>query len=509
MVDVGTLIWLSFRPLIKLVLCVGSGFVITKADIFPAIAARGAGQVALNITGPCLMFSKILPAFSTKNIHVLAPLFAIAAIYQTMGMVMALFVKQLFWVPHRFRYGIIAAGGWGNCGDLPTAVVMSLAANSPFKGQEDQDLSVAYISALILFYTFTFFPLGGHNLVKKDFEGPDVEPEEVQSALRQRQTRLIRSFRGIWPCSSAIGADTEKAHAEGSGEEKSAENDAAMAQRQDDSEEPRVHWNEASCPGTPVERPSTRRHVSFFEDGSTAVPTEGPTRPPSIDGEEGSPDLALSHLHKMKVDRQLLSPPPRRSKGLVAWDIVKAFLKSICMPLSLAIIISFPIALITPLKALFLPVAGFNMHPAPDGEPPLAVIYDFAQFMGGASVPLNLVCLGSALARLNVPRSQWSSLPLGAIMSLAVGRMVIMPILGVLICEGLISLDFISKEDRVLQFICIFFSCLPTQTTQVYITQVYSGTGSAEHLSAFLIPQYIIMFLSMTVLSAYALQLIF
>jgi hypothetical protein len=33
-------------------------------------------------------------------------------------MVIALLVKQFFWVPHRFRYGIIVAGGWGNWGDI-------------------------------------------------------------------------------------------------------------------------------------------------------------------------------------------------------------------------------------------------------------------------------------------------------------------------------------------------------------------------------------------------------
>jgi hypothetical protein len=44
---------------------------------------------------------------------------------------------------------------------------------------------------------------------------------------------------------------------------------------------------------------------------------------------------------------------------------------------------------------------------------------------------------------------------------------------------------------------------------QVFVTQVYSGTGSAEHLSAFLIPQYILMLPSMTALTAYTLQTLF
>lgn len=54
-----------------------------------------------------------------------------------------------------------------------------------------------------------------------------------------------------------------------------------------------------------------------------------------------------------------------------------------------------------------------------------------------------------------------------------------------------------------------FCSCLPTATTQVYLTQVYSAEGDAQHLSAFLIPQYILMFISMVALTAYTLNLIF
>jgi len=56
------------------VFCVACGFTITKADIFPAIAARGASQIVLNITIPCLMFSKIVPAFNVDNVPALGVL---------------------------------------------------------------------------------------------------------------------------------------------------------------------------------------------------------------------------------------------------------------------------------------------------------------------------------------------------------------------------------------------------------------------------------------------------
>ncbi|KAG2755109.1 hypothetical protein P692DRAFT_20950356 [Suillus brevipes Sb2] len=91
------------------------------------------------------------------------------------------------------------------------------------------------------------------------------------------------------------------------------------------------------------------------------------------------------------------------------------FLRSLMNPPSLAIILSFIIAAIPPLKALFVPgVPGTHIPSAPDGQPPLALFMKTAQFIGGASVPMGLIALGSALARLSIPRNQWSSLLLGA-----------------------------------------------------------------------------------------------
>ncbi|KAG7448832.1 uncharacterized protein BT62DRAFT_992790 [Guyanagaster necrorhizus] len=197
MLSAGQLIWVSFRPLLRLVLSILGGFVITKADIFPAVAARGAGRVALvhdirvNIAMPCLMFSKMVPAFSSSNISVLGSLFAIGATYQFMGTGSYWVIEQFFWVPHRFRYGMLAAA---------MAVIMSITGAAPFNGEADQDLAVAYVSALILYYMISksliktspfdntslvdFLSAGGNRLIALDFKGPEVEPEEVQESIR-------------------------------------------------------------------------------------------------------------------------------------------------------------------------------------------------------------------------------------------------------------------------------------------------------------------------------------
>jgi hypothetical protein len=43
---------------------------------------------------------------------------------------------------------------------------------------------------------------------------------------------------------------------------------------------------------------------------------------------------------------------------------------------------------------------------------------------------------------------------------------------------------------------------------QVILTQIYSGTGEAEHLSAFLLPQYALMFVSTTAVMTYTLHVL-
>jgi predicted permease len=134
-----------------------------------------------------------------------------------------------------------------------------------------------------------------------------------------------------------------------------------------------------------------------------------------------------------------------------------SFLQTLLTPCSVSIILAFIIAIIPVLKALFVPdVPGVNMSPAPDGQPPLAIILNTTTFIGGASIPLGLMTLGSALARMEIPGGRLRCLPLGAIGALAIGRMVIMPILGVLIIQGLTRVGLLDASDNVLRFVCMY-----------------------------------------------------
>ncbi|KAJ7075511.1 auxin efflux carrier transmembrane protein [Mycena belliarum] len=505
MVSAGGLIWIACRPLFRLIICTGCGFFLTKRDLFPAIAAQGTSQILLNITYPSLMFSKIVPSFTAQNIGSLGPIVLVALIYQTLGMFFAWIVTQFFWVPHRFRWGILVAGGWANVGDIPTAVVLSIMGAAPFSGAADQTLSVGYISGFIFVSMITFFPLGGNRLVTRDYDGPDVEPDDVKAALRERQKHLFhfpsRAVRSLTRRNSPIAAaPIEKSPVviEESREAKDAEEEETISKPRPVLSSRHVSFYEGEDHVTDARPSGAHSHgwnsrLTSPAPTATAIDTEPE---PEHAGDPNTPPILPINTSP--------SAPSRFSSTL------RSFLQNLLLPPSASILLSFVIALVPPLRALFIDVpGGTHIHPAPDGQPPLAFVMDTANFIGAASVPMGLVCLGSALARLRLPRGVRAQLPVGAILALSMGKMLLFPVVGVLLCKGLVHAGVISRTDKVLQFVCMFFSCLPTATTQVFVTQVASGTGSAEHLSAFLMPQYAFMLVSMTALTAYALQDLF
>ncbi|KAG5653757.1 hypothetical protein H0H81_010844 [Sphagnurus paluster] len=323
-----------------------------------------------------------------------------------------------------------------------------------------------------------------------DYVGPEVEPEEVKEAVRRRRQTFIYALPNALSQLTrkrfrvAARDDTENANVE----------EKAICEHGGRNGNPSINRNSRSgsvvgfSSATAMPVPLVK-HVSFHEDATTAVPTDGvrspicsPT-PTEIGIGSPSPTLARGDAPKSILQVQEKQGLPTTSGDLPSegngaespaastvsylgrvTQILRAFLASLSSPASLGILLSFPIALIPPLKGLFVDLppststskfANPHILSAPDGHPPLAVLFDTASFIGAASVPLGLICLGAALARLNVPRNQWRSLPTGAIGMLAIGKILVAPMFGVGIVRGLVAGGLIAKEDKVLQFVCM------------------------------------------------------
>lgn len=331
---------------------------------------------------------------------------------------------------------------------------MSVTSMAPFRGTDDQNLSVAYISVFLLVFIVSLFPMGAHRWVAMDFVGPDVEPCDVKEAIRVKRRKLL-FLRTHSPC----GTDPEKSTDEPKGTSEKTSQEVG---------------GEGAGTGRPTDTlPRLRRLNTIPDDSETNIPFSDQADETVID--VNSPRISLTEISSpFKNEPSPLNPsksntpkglqtedepisfqPQSLSRTQILKSRFKTFFQSLLTAPSIAIFISFPIALIPKLKALFITVDGINMPSAPDGQPPLAFVMDSATFIGNASVPLGLICLGSALARLKIPLNQWTSLPVGAISALAMAKLLLMPVLGVLIVQGLVRCGLIPVEDKVLQFVCM------------------------------------------------------
>jgi len=489
----GVLIYISIKPLIRLVASVSFGYLLAKLDLLGSIAARGVGQIILNVTLPCLLFSKLVPAFTSQNIVALGPLVFIALLYQALGLVFAWIVRLFFYVPARFQRGILVAGGWNNWGDVPVAILMSITSQAPFNPSTDEALSIAYIAPFILVFFVTCFPCGGYRILLQDFKDPHLELEG-DPGFRARLTGEIDFYRNAFRKLRFLsGKAASPSEPEPEDDEKSEE----------PTPEEILHPHPESSEGG-QDRDAHRRHVTFLPDESTAAPTHaGPLSPngTTLNGlEGGGPPLRPA------------TPPTeigggRRTGG---WRTrIVPFLVSLLEPICVTMLFAIVIALVPKLKALFVAVDGVYMPSAPDGLPPLSFVMDIATFFGNASVPMGLVCLGSAFARMSLPRPI-SKAPLASIFTLAVAKLIILPVLAVLIVQALtFQTGLLDPNDKVLRFVAIFLSAVPTATTQVYLTQVHSPTGECEDLPAYILIQYAVMIPTTVILTAYTLHLLF
>ena len=263
----------------------------------------------------------------------------------------------------------------------------------------------------------------------KDFEGPDVPSEELRERMYLRRRRMVRDtadlLRRLLRLSQHHDA-IEKGDVEERGDLEKVDSIPSNG-----SAGKGLYLNMTT--GTTTTLAST-----LCPSMATSSTIELPKQPTDHD----------SHRHQHGLLSRL---------GL--------FLKQLLKPCTVVIALSFLIAFVDPLKALFIaPSPDFQPHfrpTAPDGQPLLACIFDTATFVGGVSLPLSLMCLGRAFASLSFRSGE--SFPKGAVVSLALGRMVLIPIIGVAITKAFVHVGFVNSDDKVLQFVCLwvasFFRC--------------------------------------------------
>ncbi|GAA5891216.1 hypothetical protein JCM8208_002545 [Rhodotorula glutinis] len=247
-----------------------------------------------------------------------------------------------------------------------------------------------------------------------------------------------------------------------------------------------------------------RKDMQLAATRSSSAPVE------EKQSDDEKDDAALSMRDEEEEHEAADRARPRWLRVLVG---VKGFALSLLTPPTISLVTALICALVKPLKALFTTVEDYGWRPtAPDCAPPLAILLDTAAFIGNASVPLGLLVLGSTLGRMRIPRPI-SKLPLYSIFALALCKVVLLPVIGYVFVQALVNhTSLVSKDNLVLQFVMIFFSVVPTATTQCALTVIFApedGESNADILASYLLARYAIFIFSSVVLTALTLRNIF
>ncbi|GAA5824939.1 hypothetical protein JCM3770_006712, partial [Rhodotorula araucariae] len=479
-----TLVWLSVKPLIRVLIPIGVGFTLQRMGSLPQDATRSSSLLLVNLFLPCLLFSKIVPSFTSDNVPAIGPIILTAFFYQAVPLLLGILARAVTPTPRRWRWGVLSSYMFGNWGDLPSAVVLSITSTPPFNGAGDGDLGLAFVSVFILVVYISSFALQGIRIVQLDYT------RQIDAALELRyedgdfgtaRKYLNRLLRGR-PMAHEL--DEERAR-------RDKRDDAGTAGK--------AFADDKAVQESP-QRPrmvSTSMQTDGDDHGEiTTVPlTEFPLLEPVPSG------LSLSH-HSSHLSAAAPSSHPRAAARIAygVWSLIRPIFQS---PPCIALLSALVISLVPTLRALFVaPTDGSSFHPtAPDGDPPLAVLYDTASFVGGASIPTGLTVLGASMGKIRLPRPI-GRLPLASIASMSFVRLVIQPIIGFYFVRELVRVGMVSAEKKVLRF----------ATLQVTYSILFAPPGqqnNSELVAAHLVFQYLVWAFSSVILTAFCLNDLF
>lgn len=263
-----------------------------------------------------------------------------------------------------------------------------------------------------------------HQLCALDFKEENLK-KGPRAPFKQRFSRLLAKVRRR---AHGTPQDDEELYAEGT----SRDDSIALETGSSEVEKGRRHSLVTSDHGESGEEPGdlksrysgglkptrkTSRASSFTSmmERTRSIPATAPVD--AIDAERERSDAGPScdnanHEHNPSQSgfHQPITPVP--SVARTPWSKkILTFIKGLATPVSLSIVIAIPCGIISPLKALFVPVDGWSgsrVPFAPDNHPPLAFITDTAAFIGSISIPAALILLGASFARLKVSADKQS-----------------------------------------------------------------------------------------------------
>lgn len=173
-IPLGSVIWASVKPIIKIYLIIGSGFILAKMGILTVEATRCISDIVLTILLPCLSFNKIVGNIEDQDIKTVGIICLSSVLIFGTGLFFAYVIRKTMPVPKQWYGGILAGGMFPNISDLPIAYLQTMDQGFIFTEAEG-DKGVACVIIFLAMFLICVFNLGGFRLIEQDFKYKDEE----------------------------------------------------------------------------------------------------------------------------------------------------------------------------------------------------------------------------------------------------------------------------------------------------------------------------------------------
>lgn len=517
-IALGQAIYMAFKPLLKIYFSASLGFWMQKIGMLTPEGSRIISLMVLNFLLPCLIFSNIVGYIKDSDAKFLGILVLSSYIYFAIGAIWGFFIRGTSPIPRAWFGGLLLACIINNSGDLPIAYIQTLGTNPNFPS-DSTSRGTAFCVLYSIGFTSFLFNFSGKNLVLWD--GKNSRPD------RYEPTVPIVSWQWIKSLFKVSAKSTEKKTVSSASElPTSLSGDSASRVGQGPSEPVLALYQTPQRPRpaslnsytTACTRNSfiseIESHMDFDEvNGTTDVASFSCSRLRSR-SEEDTDEKGRSFRAKLRSFRARVRKRwvTAKHKNL-ATEFLFTFFENLTSPQALALIISILVALVPWLRRLFVidpaqHVSG-TWNDAPDGSPALEFVMDFTKFMGSAQVPMGLFLLGATIARLRfggLVKGFWKTL-----VSIAIYKLVLLPIFAVFWISRLQKLGWISEADSMIVVVLAAGSGTPPATVQIYLTLL--STNDPEDplvqlkcFGACLIVMYCLLPITMTILMTYCIK---
>jgi predicted permease len=501
-VPLGSIIYAAVKPIFKIYFIIAAGFYLGRKSIITIDTARNLSAIVVTLALPSLLFSKIVTNIQSsdiKQIGIIALMSFLLMIFGGLGSYFGyLLNKPKFW-----KGTAIAVGMLSNISDLPIAYLETFAVGGIAFSDEEGEKGISYICIFTMFQVFFQFNLGLNGLIGWDFNQQIKSTDDAENhQARKLESSTYTATDNDDNDGNTGNDDNDDIYQNDyDGEDSESFADASFLRvaslRPTSSNISRLRSNTSQS--------SIRRHqsetihdiINEYSEANAIKRQNSRVRP--------------GEFTELKVipgdDEKTAKPKSKASKVLLF------FYENMTKPLSATVVIAVIIAMIPWVKALFVTSDRKFVHipNAPDEQPPLSFVMDFATYLGSASVPLGLLILGSTLSRLAIgemPKRFWVT-PL----FISLFKLVISPIIGVCLVLGFSKANFF-KDDDILKFVCTIVWCLPNATSIIYITAFYNPTENVDdyhqmdYLALTYIMQYPLLVIALPFLTTFTMKVL-